>query len=182
MGTFVHHELNTSDPAAAKKFYKGLFGWKFEDMKMPDGNVYSMFKASAAEGGGIQKSPMSGTPNAWLQYIGVPSVKVAMAKVKKLGGKVVVPFMPVPGHGALGVFIDPTGASCAVWEASAPPPKKAAKKKASKKKAAKKRVAKKSGAKKKATKKSAKKAAKKRPAKRPAKKAAKKRAKKRTRR
>ena len=180
MGMFVHHELNTSDPAAAKKFYKGLFGWKFEDMKMPDGNVYSMFKASADEGGGIQKSPMPGAPNAWLQYIGVPSVKKAMAKVKKLGGKVVVPFMPVPGHGALGIFLDPTGASCAVWEAAAPAPKKAAKKKASKK-----RVAKKAGAKKKATRKPAKKKTAKRPAKkaakRPAKKAAKRRAKKRAR-
>ena len=53
MSAFVHHELNTSDPAAAKKFYKGLFGWKLEDMKMPDGSVYTMFKTGPKEGGGI---------------------------------------------------------------------------------------------------------------------------------
>jgi uncharacterized protein len=139
MGTFVHHELNTSDPAAAKKFYKGLFGWTFQDMKMPDGSVYSMFKAGDNEGGGIQKHPMPGAPNAWLQYVGVASVKKAMAKAVKLGAKVIVDFMPVPGHGALGVFADPTGATCAVWEPSAQPAaKKTAKKKAAKKTPAKK--------------------------------------------
>ena len=135
MGTFVHHELNTSDPAAAKKFYRGLFGWSFKDMKMPDGSVYSMFQAGPNEGGGIQKHPMPGSPNAWLQYVGVASVKKAIAKAAKLGAKVIVDFMPVPGHGALGIFADPTGATCAVWEPSAKP---AAKKKSAKRTAAKK--------------------------------------------
>ena len=142
MGTFVHHELNTSDPVAAKKFYKGLFGWSFQDMKMPDGNVYSMFKAGENEGGGIQKHPMAGSPNAWLQYVGVKSVKASMAKAAKLGATTIVEYMPVPGHGALGIFADPTGAACAVWEAApkaaAPAAKKASAKKASAKKAAKK--------------------------------------------
>ena len=139
MGTFVHHELNTSDPTAAKKFYKGLFGWTFQDMKMPDGSVYSMFKAGPTEGGGIQKHPMPGSPNAWLQYVGVASVKKAMAKAAKLGAKVIVDFMPVPGHGALGIFADPTGATCAVWEPSAMPAKKTASKKKAAKKPAKKK-------------------------------------------
>ena len=69
------------------------------------------------------KHPMPGAPNAWLQYVGVASVKKTMAKAAKLGGKVIVEFMPVPGHGALGIFADPTGATCAVWE---PSPKAAA--------------------------------------------------------
>lgn len=147
MGTFVHHELNTSDPAAAKKFYKGLFGWTFQDMKMPDGSVYSMFKTGENEGGGIQMHPMPGAPNAWLQYVGVASVKQAMAKAAKLGAKVLVEYMPVPGHGALGVFADPTGATCAVWEPSAmPAAKKAAGKKTAKKAA--KKTAKKAASKK----------------------------------
>ncbi|MBK7579806.1 MAG: VOC family protein [Myxococcales bacterium] len=151
MTTFVHHELNTSDPAAAKKFYKGLFGWSFQDMKMPDGSVYSMFTTAEKQGGGIQKHPMPGSPNAWLQYIGVASVKKSIAKAAKLGANIIVPYMPIPGHGALGVFADPTGATCAVWEPSAAP----AAKKATTKKAAKKTS-------KKVAKKTAKKTAKKR--------------------
>ena len=49
MSKFVHMELNTSDTKAAKKFYKGLFGWKVTDMKMGDGSVYSMVEGP--EGG-----------------------------------------------------------------------------------------------------------------------------------
>jgi uncharacterized protein len=139
MSTFVHHELSTSDPAAARKFYKALFAWKFQDMKMPDGSVYAMFTTDSKEGGGIQKNPMPGAPSAWLQYVAVKSVKKAMAKAVKLGGVSLLDFMTVPGHGAFGVFKDPTGAQCAVWEAAAKP----AKKKASKKTSAKKKSAKK---------------------------------------
>ena len=158
--SFVHHELNTDNPAAAKKFYKGLFGWSFQDMKMPDGSVYSMFQADPTSGGGVQKNPMPGAPNAWLQYVGVKSVKQSMAKAKKLGATVLVEYMPIPEHGALGIFADPTGATCAVWEPSAKTAKKAGKKKTAKK-AGKKKTAKKAG-KKKVAKKSSKKKAKKR--------------------
>ncbi len=135
MSAFVHHELSTSDPAAAKKFYKRLFGWKFQDMKMPDGSVYAMFTTDGKEGGGIQKHQMPGQPTAWLQYIAVPSVKKAMAKAAKLGASTIVEYMPVPGHGAFGVFADPTGAHCAVWEAAAKPAAKKTAKPAAKKKA-----------------------------------------------
>ena len=174
MGTFVHHELNTSDLAAAKKFYNGLFGWSFQDMTMPDGSVYSMFSTGENEGGGIQDHPVPGAPSAWLQYVGVASVKQSMAKAKKLGATVVVDFMPIPPHGALGIFVDPTGASCAVWEPQAESKRKAAAKPAKPAEPAK-RTAKKAAAKpaKKAAAKSAKKAAAK-----PAKKAAAKPAKK----
>jgi predicted enzyme related to lactoylglutathione lyase len=143
MSAFVHHELSTNDPSAARKFYKGLFGWKFQDMKQPDGSVYAMFTTGEKnEGGGIQKNPMPGAPSAWLQYVAVKSVKKAMAKAVKLGATSMIDYMPVPNHGALGIFSDPTGAQCAVWEA-APAPKKGAKKKAATKKAASKKTAKK---------------------------------------
>ena len=154
--SFVHHELNTDNPAAAKKFYKGLFGWSFQDMKMPDGSVYSMFQADPTSGGGVQ-------------YVGVKSVKQSMAKAKKLGATVLVEYMPIPEHGALGIFADPTGATCAVWEPSAKTAKKAGKKKTAKK-AGKKKTAKKAG-----KKKTAKKAGKKKVAKKSSKKKAKKR-------
>ena len=39
---FVHVELQTNDVATAKAFYSKLFDWKLEDMKMPDGETYTM--------------------------------------------------------------------------------------------------------------------------------------------
>jgi hypothetical protein len=56
-----------------------------------------------------------------------------MAKAVKLGATSMVDYQPVPGHGALGIFADPTGAACAVWEAEAKPAAKKATKKAAKK-------------------------------------------------
>jgi uncharacterized protein len=35
-------DLQTSDLAAAKAFYSGLFGWTYDDQPMPDGQAYSM--------------------------------------------------------------------------------------------------------------------------------------------
>jgi uncharacterized protein len=162
MPRFVHHELQTSDPAAAKKFYKSLFGWAFEDMKMPDG-VYMMFRTDEdGGGGGIMQKMSPDAPSAWLQYVGVDSVKKSMAKAIKLGATPLVEHQQVGNIGALGIFLDPTGAACALWEASAPlpagptrkaSPKKAASKKAAPKKPAKKKAAPKKPAKKKAAKK-----------------------------
>jgi predicted enzyme related to lactoylglutathione lyase len=43
-GSFCWFELNTSDPAAAKTFYKGLFGWQGEDMPAGPDMVYTMLR------------------------------------------------------------------------------------------------------------------------------------------
>ena len=188
MSKFVHYELNTSDPKAAKKFYRAVFNWKFQDMPMGSGSVYTMVSSADGPVGGIQQHPMPGTPSAWLAYAEVASVDKSVAKAKKLGGKSIVPKQVIPGMGEFAVLADPTGATFAIWKSlqSAPKPakkkaaKKSAKKKAAKKsakKSAKKKAAKKSAKKRPAKKRAAKKSAKKRPAKR---KAAKKSAKKRT--
>ena len=134
MKPFVHSELNTTDPAAAKKFYKSLFGWKTKDVKMGAG-VYTMLSADGEGFGGLQMKPMPEAPTQWLNYVGVASVKRSMAKAIKLGARPVVEHMDIPGMGAFGVFLDPQGAACAVWQPAkaAPPPRKAAPKKMTKK-------------------------------------------------
>ena len=50
---FVHVELHTDDLKAAKKFYRGLFDWKLEDMKMDGGMVYTMVGVGKGTGGGM---------------------------------------------------------------------------------------------------------------------------------
>jgi hypothetical protein len=119
-------------------------------------------------GGGIGGKMNPGQPTAWMPYITVASVKATQAAAKAQGGN------PIPGFeytsmgemGAIGGFIDPTGAAIGLWEMGkamvaaakkASAPKKAAAKPASKKVAAAKKVAKKAPAKKAAAKKPAKK-------------------------
>ena len=42
----------------------------------------------------------------------------------KLGANIVLDFQPLTGMGAIGVFVDPTGASLGVWELEAKKPAK----------------------------------------------------------
>ena len=125
---FVHIELSTDDLAKAKKFYKAVFAWKLQDMK---GMPYTMIDVGKGTGGGMQKKPMPG-PTAWLAYVEVDDVKKTVAKAKKAGANIVLDYMAVGEMGALGVFVDPGGASLGVWE-KAKKAKKAPKAKKAKK-------------------------------------------------
>jgi predicted enzyme related to lactoylglutathione lyase len=116
MSKFVHMELNTSDPEAAQKFYKAIFGWKSQKMKMDDGSVYIGIKAGEESIGGIQKNPAPDAPPHWLGYVGVDSIKKTSAKVEKSGGRVLMGEMPIPNMGSLAVYADPQGAVFAVWQ------------------------------------------------------------------
>jgi predicted enzyme related to lactoylglutathione lyase len=125
---FVHIELNTDDVGAAKKFYKGLFKWKIAAMAPG----YLGIDVGKGTGGGMQKKPMPEAPTSWLPYVEVDDVKKTIAKAKKLGAKIMVEYMAIGDMGAIGVFVDPSGAGLGVWELAKKPAKKTAKKAAKK--------------------------------------------------
>lgn len=113
---FVHVELNTDDVAKAAGFYKKLFKWKLQS---PKGMDYTLIDTGAKDsGGGIQKKPMAEAPTAWLPYVEVKDVKKSIAKAKKLGAQIPLEYMPVGDMGAIGIFVDPTGAALGVWAAA----------------------------------------------------------------
>jgi predicted enzyme related to lactoylglutathione lyase len=142
---FAHCELSTGDVAQAKKFYKSVFDWKLNDVK---GMPYTMVDVGkGGVGGGITKTMMPGQPTAWMPYVEVADVKKSLAKAKKAGGKVVLDFHPIGEMGAIGVFLDPTGAALGVWEGAKKAPAKKAAAKPAKKKAAAKPAKKKAAAK-----------------------------------
>lgn len=157
---FVHLDLAADDVGAAKKFYKRVFDWKFTDF--PD-MKWTGIDVGQGVGGGIGKKQMPKQPTAWTAYVDVKDVKKTIAKAKKAGARIVVPFMTVGTMGCLGIFTDPQGATIGVWQ-TLKQDKKAAKnddratKKAAVKKTTAKKVAKAKDAK---TVKSGKKAAKK---------------------
>jgi hypothetical protein len=150
---FAHIELNTDDVQKAKKFYKALFDWKIVDMPAVN---YSMIDVGGGTGGGIQQKPMPEAPTTWLPYVQVDDVKKTIAKAQKAGAAIALDYMDIGDMGAIGVFIDPTGAALGVWQTGQGAPKKASKKKvASKKAPAKKASSKKATAKKAPVKKAA---------------------------
>ena len=134
--SFVHVELSTGDLKSATNFYKKLFDWKLQSMDM-GGHQYTMIDAGKNKvGGGMQKTTMPAAPPMWLSYVEVDDVKKTIAKAKKLGANVVLEYQAIGEMGAIGVFVDPTGAALGVWQQGAPAkkaPQKAAAKKAKKK-------------------------------------------------
>jgi uncharacterized protein len=137
--TFVHVELSTDDVGGARKFYGKVFDWKFTQLGAEMGNYVMVDLGTKTQGGGLTPKMMPNQPTAWLPYVEVADVKKTIAKAKKAGATILVEFQPVGDMGAIGIFMDPTGAALGVWAPNKKPAKKAAKKKAAKKKAAKKK-------------------------------------------
>ena len=158
---FVHLELNTDSPEEARRFYRDVFSWGVNELDVGQA-TYTEFKLPEPPTAGMQRKSMPEAPAQWLPYIGVEDVRATLDRARAAGGEVVIDYTAVPGFGALGIVMDPTGAPIGLWETEQvleiqpvgepisvtegplpPAKKKAAKKKTAKKKTAKKKTAKK---------------------------------------
>ena len=116
MPTICHFNIPVDDIERARAFYSDLFGWKIE--KLPGPMEYYNIDTSTMDqegvGGGMamRDDPQEGIVN----YIDVSSVDDHCAKVTQLGGKVVVPKMPIPGFGFLAVCLDTENNVFGLWE------------------------------------------------------------------
>ena len=104
------NELITPDPAAAMKFYGGLFGWTTEAMPMAPGKEYTLFKHADNAFGGVMAPPMPGIPPHWLNYVSVTDVDAVVAKATSLGATVCLPPTDIGDAGRIAVLQDPQGA------------------------------------------------------------------------
>ena len=109
------NELITPDPAAAMKFYGGLFGWTAEPF---DGgpNPYMVWKHGDNAFGGVMAPPKPGIPPHWLNYVAVTDLDAAFAKAVSLGATVCVPPMSIGAAGRIAVLNDPQGAGFGLHE------------------------------------------------------------------
>ncbi len=115
-------DLPTSDQAAAKAFYAGLFGWTYDDQPMDEGQVYSMAMLGGHQVAAISTQPAemaaAGAPPMWNTYLAVDSVDDATAKVEAAGGKVAMAPFDVMDAGRMSFVMDPSGAPVALWQAN----------------------------------------------------------------
>ena len=113
---FVHVELQTKDLARAKDFYSRLFDWKLADEPIPGGGTYTMIQVGEGTGGGMFATSDPNIPPTWLAYVGVDDIKASTTRARELGAKILVDCMEVGGFGWMSVFLDPTGATLAMWQ------------------------------------------------------------------
>ena len=115
-------DLQTTDQAAAKAFYGGVFGWSYDDQPMEGDAVYSLAKLGDENVAAIApQSPelaAAGAPPMWNTYLAVDSADEAAAKVGPAGGTVAMEPFDVMDAGRMAFVLDPSGAAVALWQAN----------------------------------------------------------------
>ena len=112
-------DTSQPDPEAGVAFYRGLFGWEFEDA-MPAESSTRYFLARLRGGDvaavGSQSENDPGTA-VWNTYIWVEDADAAVAKVRDAGGRVLTDPFDVMDAGRMAVVTDREGAAFCVWQA-----------------------------------------------------------------
>ncbi|MHB1830008.1 MAG: VOC family protein [Candidatus Micrarchaeaceae archaeon] len=113
----VHFEIPARDPEKLRKFYTGVFGWKFKNsaaQNMQYWNIDTGTRHSpGVEGGLYKKGSLKQTP---VNYIATTDLAETMAEVERAGGRVVVGDRNTPGHGRTALCEDPEGNSIGLFE------------------------------------------------------------------
>jgi len=106
------------DPEAAVDFYRGLFGWEFEDVMPADApGHYFTARIRGGDVAGVSSLPEGQPPIAsWNTYVWVDSADDAAAKIGDGGGTVLAEPFDVMNAGRMAVFADPEGAVFSVWQ------------------------------------------------------------------
>ncbi|MGA3192310.1 MAG: VOC family protein [Candidatus Bathyarchaeia archaeon] len=119
--TIVHFEIPVNDTEKMKKFYSGVFGWKIEkgSEDMSSGMEYWLLGTVPMDeqmrplrpgiNGGMYKKTKETKEMKPVIYIQVESADAYIEKIKKLGGKIIVPKQEVPHVGWTAIAVDPEG-------------------------------------------------------------------------
>jgi predicted enzyme related to lactoylglutathione lyase len=124
-GKVVWHDLLSEDPAAAKRFYGGLFGWTFRDVDLGAGQTYSVIEHDGRAIGGIVDGRGINDANnvsRWIPVLSVADMSAAMSVVRAGGGTVFQAPVDIPTRGAMAVVADPQGAVLTLLESNAGDP------------------------------------------------------------
>ena len=113
--SIVWFEIPADNVDRARTFYGKLFGWKIE--RFPGPRPYWHIDTGGADatpdGGMMERQrPEHSVTN----YVGVPSVDEAAAKVEKLGGRICMPKTAVPQMGYFIICNDTENNTFALWE------------------------------------------------------------------
>jgi predicted enzyme related to lactoylglutathione lyase len=113
-GTFCWVDLATTDAAAAKRFYRELFGWD-----APAGWRYAHWTLDGRDVAGVYE--LDRVEPHWTSYVAVADADAVAARAAELGGSVIEPVVVVGADGRRAVLADPIGAIVALWQAGSHP-------------------------------------------------------------
>ena len=122
MRPIVHIEISSADNDAQKAFYNALLGWQPTDVPMGPDFIYTLFNLGNNMNVALSELGDGMKPGDVILYFHSDDLDADMARVPELGGTIILPREEVPGYGALGMFLDPTGNRVAFWQSANPGP------------------------------------------------------------
>ena len=114
-GNPIWFDLATPDPAGAKAFYSGLFGWEWADVPMSGGNVYHMAIAEDANIAGMGRAS-EGAYNVWNNHVYVRDAEATCERIEANGGAVLSGPSSADGWGITAEVTTHEGAVFGLWQ------------------------------------------------------------------
>jgi uncharacterized protein len=120
--TIMHFEIPADNVDKLKTFYEKVFGWKINQAEGPieywlietvPVNSEGRLLRSGVNGGMYKRQETANRP---INYFAVESISDFLAKIVKLGGKVIQPKEEVPNVGWIAAAADPEGNQFALLE------------------------------------------------------------------
>ncbi|MFN3649834.1 MAG: VOC family protein [Armatimonadota bacterium] len=119
-GTICWQDLTVPNAEEVRDFYAAVVGWTWLGEDMGGYEDYHMLPPGSdksAAGVCHARGCNADVPPQWLVYINVADMAQSVAKVRELGGEVVVEPRGM-GPGLFAVIRDPAGAMCALYQPS----------------------------------------------------------------
>jgi predicted enzyme related to lactoylglutathione lyase len=116
-GTPSWVDLSTADPAAAKEFYGGLFGWEATDAgPVEETGGYAMFTLRGKMVAGVGPLMDPNQPQVWSTYISTDDVDAAAERARAAGAQAIVEPMDVMDAGRMAMVMHPAGGLVGFWQ------------------------------------------------------------------
>ena len=111
-GSLVWNDAAVDDPASARAFYGGVFGWRFDEIAGMGGYVtFALGDGPLGGLGGLRPGSYKG----WTVCFSIDSADGAVSAVERGGGTVVMAATDT-AYGRFAVFQDPWGATVSVMQ------------------------------------------------------------------
>jgi predicted enzyme related to lactoylglutathione lyase len=123
-GKFIWFDLVTGDPAAARSFYGGVFGWGFESVRGARED-YTVIRNDGRAIGGVFRPALPRGRTAgtrWLSFAATADMERSIAAMTAGGATVLVPPTFVAGRGAHAVLRDSQQAIVGLMQSSSGDP------------------------------------------------------------
>ncbi|MEU4811544.1 VOC family protein [Nocardia fluminea] len=119
-GTPCWIDCQVDDTAAARDFYRTLFGWEVQDGPAEAGGyLMAVLDGRPVAGIGPKPEGMGVMPSVWTTYFAADRADEIAERVSESGGQVFMPPFDILDVGRMFIAADPAGGVFGVWEAKA---------------------------------------------------------------